>query len=461
MKKSYFIFSGAVLLFCSSFALTYNAFAGVYFITKPTTTSVGFSNKPCSAMGYDIKATDCTDGEDPFEKCPNGDYFRICACDIKKYPYNTTNCLNPLELGGASCKNKQFEKCQCNETKYPYTTANCYGDNFPSGNYCKDLNNITHYEKCSCPSTFPYTASNCTSPKILGGNTCKDSSNVTHYKACSCPSTYVTCNCGGEGTACNDGTEKYASCKSCVTCADGGYFSYHTYAVCTTDVCKCMPTDSITYKGLTCYKNCIEPKYEISTDCKTFSHPITGNNVKVCRIKALRAFTDLQGTKIKVGALGGYVEKRSDNLNLYDNSWIKDSAMVYDKANISGSSLIMNNAQIFENGIVYGGNLVYGNARVYGTAKISGSRTTVQVYGNAKVYGASSIDGGQIYDSAEIYGNARIQTNMQYDTPIHIFGNAKVYKSGNINGYSNISGNATICTSVVNLSVTTGNYGCD
>ncbi|MDD4556365.1 MAG: hypothetical protein PHE89_03440 [Alphaproteobacteria bacterium] len=217
MKKSYLTVFACCFFVCLNILPIHDAVAGVYFITKTTDKNDGVSNKPCQMMGYKVKAEDCKNGEEAFEKCPNGDYYKGCACNTSKLPYNTANCAAPLELSGNSCNDEQFEKCECNATKYPYTTENCKGNNVPAGSFCKDLNDITHYEKCSCASSFPYTSSNCSSPKILGGNTCQDSSNVTYYKTCSCPSTYVTCNCGGEGTSCNDGTQKYASCKSCCT----------------------------------------------------------------------------------------------------------------------------------------------------------------------------------------------------------------------------------------------------
>ncbi|MDD4557081.1 MAG: hypothetical protein PHE89_07150 [Alphaproteobacteria bacterium] len=341
MKKSYFTFLGAFLLFCLSLTLTYNAFAGVYFITKPATTNIGISNKPCQMMGYKVKADDCKNGEEAFEKCPNGDYYKICACNTSKLPYNTTNCVAPLELSGNSCNDEQFEKCECNATKYPYTTENCKGNNVPAGSFCKDLNDITHYEKCSCASSFPYTSSNCSSPKILGGNTCQDSSNVTYYKTCSCPSTYVTCNCGGNSTECNDGVAKFTSCRSCCTdtCPSGvlscpiagQYGKYVSQTSCGKSCYQCY--DYVVEEYLIGYDEsktcCYEPvKYGGWTSCLS---PTSGRDMFYTEAR-----TFYRGTLIKTepgreyGGTGSGVQSTQEEcLAIMKSIWYLDRYMGY------------------------------------------------------------------------------------------------------------------------------------
>jgi hypothetical protein len=55
----------------------------------------------------------------------------------------------------------------------------------------------------------------------------------------------------------------------------------------------------------------MEKKYEITSESKTFRHPITDKDVIVYRIKALKEFSTSYKT-VKIGDLGGWIEKESN-----------------------------------------------------------------------------------------------------------------------------------------------------
>ena len=92
---------------------------------------------------------------------------------------------------------------------------------------------------------------------------------------------------------------------------------------------------------------------------------------KLYRIEAL---IDIQGTLIKAGDKGGFVESERNLAQVSGAAW------VYDDAQVSGDAQ------------------VYGDARVYGAARVSGD---AQVYGDARVYG-----------DAWVYGAARVSSQM-------------------------------------------------
>lgn len=74
----------------------------------------------------------------------------------------------------------------------------------------------------------------------------------------------------------------------------------------------------------------MEKKFELT------NISIEKNGRKLYRIKALKSFQ-----KVKVGELGGYVEKE-ENLSHKGSAWISDDALVYDNMIILGNAWITN-----------------------------------------------------------------------------------------------------------------------
>ena len=139
-------------------------------------------------------------------------------------------------------------------------------------------------------------------------------------------------------------------------------------------------------------------KYEI-TDIQ---HP---KNPKLFRIRALRS---IRRFNVKVGDLGGYIEKES-NLSQEGDCWSMD-ARVFENAVVYGDAVVFENAQIYGNAQIFGEAQIYGKARVSGKARvygISGVNGHARIYGEAKVHGRGFVYGVvQVYAYAQVYGDA-------------------------------------------------------
>ena len=86
-------------------------------------------------------------------------------------------------------------------------------------------------------------------------------------------------------------------------------------------------------------------KFELTTETKIVF------GIKLFRIRALKAIARIN---IKVGDLGGWVEKEN-NLNQDGDAWVSGDAWVYGNARVSGNASVS------------------GDARVYGDARVSGN----------------------------------------------------------------------------------------
>ena len=107
----------------------------------------------------------------------------------------------------------------------------------------------------------------------------------------------------------------------------------------------------------------------------------------------IRALIDIPVIGVKVGDLGGFIEKEK-NLSHEGYAWVSEDALVSEDAWVSENACVYGNARVSENACVYGNAQVYGNALVFGNA---------QVYGNACVYGNARVS-----ENACVYGNARV-----------------------------------------------------
>ncbi|MDD4555699.1 MAG: hypothetical protein PHE89_00005, partial [Alphaproteobacteria bacterium] len=227
----------------------YNAFAGVYFITKPQENVVGVSNKPCQLMGYIYDSSNCGNGKSLFQKCPNGNTYKFCKCDLSLYPYTVSNCTETGKvLGGKVCDNTYYETCKC-EDKYQYDTTNCSSPKTLSGNSCGGK-----YEKCTCPSTYSQTCSG----NLIGVGTSCDGK----YQSCKCNSNFQKCTYGaamGAVTCTDSQGKKYDNCKAANN--DCNVTSLNCFYGCsTTNSCgKCTKCGCETITGL--------PTYHKTYDC--------------------------------------------------------------------------------------------------------------------------------------------------------------------------------------------------
>ena len=118
----------------------------------------------------------------------------------------------------------------------------------------------------------------------------------------------------------------------------------------------------------------------------------TDLTIKVCKktLYRIEATKDIKKFGVKVGDLGGYIEKEE---NLSGDAWVSGDARVSGNARVYGNALVYGNAEVYGNAKVSGDAWVYGNARVYGDAWVYGN---AQVYGDAEVYGKAEVYGDKI-----------------------------------------------------------------
>ncbi len=90
------------------------------------------------------------------------------------------------------------------------------------------------------------------------------------------------------------------------------------------------------------------------------------------RIKALTDFTTINGTQVREGDLGGWVETK-DNLSQQGNCWIADDAQVVGGASVTKNALVRENAKVFEMSTITDSAIIEGSAEVC-VAHIGGSR---------------------------------------------------------------------------------------
>ena len=144
-------------------------------------------------------------------------------------------------------------------------------------------------------------------------------------------------------------------------------------------------------------------KYEITSDCKTV------DNVKVCRIKALKDIPP-GFYEVKKGDLGGFIEKE-DNLSQEDRSWVKGNAVVTGNARVEGDAKVDKEAFVGDNAVVKGEAWVKGNAVVKGEAMVEDNAVVndnAVVSGNAwvgcatKLFDSVKVSGGKVCASEDI-----------------------------------------------------------
>ena len=102
------------------------------------------------------------------------------------------------------------------------------------------------------------------------------------------------------------------------------------------------------------------------------------------RIEATKEITKFG---VKVGDLGGYIEKEN---NLSGDAWVSGNALVSGDAWVSGDAKVYGNVCVYGDAWVSGDANVSGNAEVYGNAQVSGDARVscdAEVSGNAEVYG--------------------------------------------------------------------------
>lgn len=178
-------------------------------------------------------------------------------------------------------------------------------------------------------------------------------------------------------------------------------------------------------------------------ETKNLHYKLTDEKIKFSgkTLYRIQAIKDLPIHNIKIGDLGGWIEKES---NLQDNAWVADEAKVYGNAKVYENALIYESAEISEKAKVYGSATVCGDAKVYGNSQIY---EKADIFGNALIYDNSRISGNsRIYGNSKIYDNSIIYDNSKILGNSRVYGNSIVYGNAFICGYADIQSDDDLCT---------------
>jgi len=151
-------------------------------------------------------------------------------------------------------------------------------------------------------------------------------------------------------------------------------------------------------------------KFELTEESRCFAHPESGREVTVYRIRALKDFTLTNGKKVKVGDLGGWLE-REENLSHRGTCWVCDECTMFDGAHRIEDSIGCGNSRQYGDSRQYGNSIQseyssqygdstqadnsrqYGYSMQYGDSIQSGNS---RQYGDSRQFGKSSQSGNSI-----------------------------------------------------------------
>ena len=177
-------------------------------------------------------------------------------------------------------------------------------------------------------------------------------------------------------------------------------------------------------------------KYELTGETRDFKQLAV-----VHRIRALKDFTLHDGTQVKAGDLGGWIEKER-NLSQGGNAWVKDNAVVYGKAMVFDSAVVSGNAEVYGAAGIQEFATVSGFSTVGDSATVSGY---AKVTGNARVMNGASVGGNAIVgEMSEILDSAIVRGNASVGGYASIRSSAKVYDKAVVSGDTTIYVSVTI-----------------
>ncbi len=106
-------------------------------------------------------------------------------------------------------------------------------------------------------------------------------------------------------------------------------------------------------------------RYELTSETKV---------VFGVRLARIRSLVEIPVIGVKVGDLGGWVEKESNLSQVSGEAWVSDDAQVSGLARVYGQARVSGEAQVSGQARVSGKARVYGQARVSGKARLQNSR---------------------------------------------------------------------------------------
>ena len=176
---------------------------------------------------------------------------------------------------------------------------------------------------------------------------------------------------------------------------------------------------------------------------------------KLYRILAVKSMTLSDGTIVRAGEKGGYVES-TDNLSQDGNSWVGGDAKVYGDAEVGGDALVDGMATVSGQARVVNSAHVTGIAEVGDRAEVAcdayvGGRAAVMddgfVTGSAKLLDAAVVKGhGEVSgnalltDCAEVRGYGTVKGNTQMEDRAVVEGNASVFGNAILTDRAKVGG---------------------
>lgn len=172
-----------------------------------------------------------------------------------------------------------------------------------------------------------------------------------------------------------------------------------------------------------------EKKYVLTDNKITIRSPVSGEDIELSQIQAVRDFQTAEGEMIEKDSLGGFIASESnlshaagcwvgdqgrvfENGRVVDNALIYDEAIVYGNAIVSGAALVENFVSVSDDAVVTGNAYLFGDAMVYGQSRI---KDNAVVGGDALVGGEAVIEKtGQIQGDQSVYQGVYSAPNRQY-----------------------------------------------
>ena len=200
-----------------------------------------------------------------------------------------------------------------------------------------------------------------------------------------------------------------------------------------------------------------DEKYQLTDKKKTVFGEI------LYQIQAIRDFTRADGTKIKRGELGGFIQG-IHNLSQKGLSWVDETSAVMRSAKITGDALVFDESLISDNAVL-SEKSVSKNSKIFGKAVVSGQSQILNstVADNAIVQGKCEILNSNIGDDAIISGSdikihssivmdkAQIKDRASLFDNIAVMNNATICGDSVLDGYIAVMGNVYIKSGIFNF----------
>lgn len=163
-------------------------------------------------------------------------------------------------------------------------------------------------------------------------------------------------------------------------------------------------------------------------------------------VRRIRAKSDIPGTEVKAGTVGGCIESES-NLShngtcwVYDNAVVRGRAHVVGDAKVAGNAVVCGGAMVRDRAVVCDGAIVNGRATIRDDASVSGNASVsgcAEVGGHAKVADAGIVDG-----DAKISGWACVHEG-RVEGSASVTDNAVVCMGGCVSGSARVGGRVTV-----------------